>query len=139
MDASDVHSSLFVNISVHQSLYPSVRFSVPMFFKFYLMHVDSVVHCNVSYNFLPLLFYSFLPNQHLLVADKSSAVRATVSGCVYRLPDGTFGQATSCCLYKQRIPYCMVTSDCAQTCSRLRLASLIIIDKCQRTSYHVDL
>ena len=115
-----------------------------------LSHVlaDPVVHWNLSYNLLPLLSHSSLLSQNLLVADKFCCVH--VCDCfwvsVYRRPDGTFGQATWRCLYKQRSHYFMVTSHCAQTSSpadqrpgRPRLASLIIIDRCQQTSYRVDL
>ena len=68
--------------------------------------VDAVVHWNLSYNFLPLLSHS-------------SILCVRVCDCfwvsMYRRTDGTFSQATWRCRYKQRIPYCMVTSHYAQT------------------------
>ena len=135
---------LSVRFSVHPSLCPSLRPSVilsvsvrpslcPSVSQFvsvrpsvtcpslcspcssrYLSHVliDPVVHCNLSYTF----FHFSRLSQHPLVVDKFCCVR--VRDCfwvsIYRRPDGTFSQATWRCRYKQRSPYCMVMSHCAQ-------------------------
>ena len=114
---SSIFLSVSLSISVHPSVIcPSLNPHVLRSLSLSRPFADPVVHWNLD-NFLSLLSHSSMLSQHLLMADRFCCVRAC--DCfwmsLYRRPDGTFGQATWHCLYKQRSPYRTVTSHCAQT------------------------
>ena len=157
MGASDIHPSLFILISVYPSLcvslsicLSSICLSVPMFFAFSRTFADPVVHWDLSYNFLPLLSHFSMLSQYLLVANKSSAVCMTlhVCNCVWLFLGVCVLMArqhvwSSNLALLIQIKGSLLYGD-ESLCSdrrpgRPRLASLIIIDKCQRNSYCVDL
>ena len=137
--------SLFIRLSVHlcpSICHPSISLSPCSSRSLSHVLADPVAHWNLSYNFLPLLSSSSLLSQHLLLADKSSAVcvRVTVSGClcIVRRPDGT-SDLVLLIQSKEYLSYGHESLCSDRRPGRPLLASLTIFDRCQRTSYCVDI
>ena len=108
-------SSISPSISLSVSIRPFVLYPSPWPHVLHVLLctlVHPVVHWNLSYyNFLPLLSNSSLVWRIKVLLCACACM--PVSGCLC-IGGSTFDQATWRCLYKQRSPYCMVTSHCAQ-------------------------